>query len=125
MLGVGLLALAAGLAHATPVQPDVRKLLAQPQAAPIHFPPARAGWHGPEGQVEANLNPLLRSLTPAAQAKAMRASFVQLVTPDLRMLAAIMGMIIIVRRRVLRRQMARGPQLVTSQPRSPDRLLAA
>ena len=130
LLGLGLLVLAAGLAQATPVQPDVRKLLAEPQAAPMHFPPARAGWHGPEGQVsEANLNPLLRSVTPAAQAKAMRASLVQVLIPDPRMLAAIMGTILIMRRFVHHFGTAQGPQQVTSRPQlrreERDRLLAA
>jgi len=126
LLGLGILALAAGLAQATPVQPDVRKLLAEPQAAPMHFPPARAGWHGPEGTVsEANLNPLLRSVTPAAQVAAMRASMMQVLVPDPRMLAAILGMILIMRRFARRRPTVRGPQLVTSRPQQTERLLAA
>jgi len=131
-LGLGLLALAAGLAQATPVQPDVRKLLAEPQRTQVQFPPARAGWHGPEGPVEANLNPLLRSITPAATAKAVRASMLQVLVPDSRMLAAILGMIVILRRFVRYRRRARGPQLITLLPHlhperteERDRLLAA
>jgi len=132
-LGLGLIALAAGLAQATPVQPDVKKLLAEPQAAPMHFPPARAGWHGPEGPVsEANLNPLLRAITPAATTRAVRASMLQVLIPDPRMLAAIVGMILIMRRFVRDQERVRGPQLVTlrlqTRPEGAeerDRLLAA
>jgi hypothetical protein len=100
--------------------------LAEPQAAPVHFPPARAGWHGPEGPVsEANLNPLLRSVTPAAQAKAMRASLLQVLIPDPKMLAAIVAMILIMRRFAHQKQAVRGPQLVMSRAQQRDRLLAA
>jgi len=47
LLIAGLAALLFVPATATPIRPDLKRLLAEPQATQP-FVPARAGWHGPE-----------------------------------------------------------------------------
>jgi hypothetical protein len=80
-------------AHATPIRPDVQRLLSQPQA-PAQFVPARAGWQGPETP------PVPReavALRPSTAAKAMRASLLAAAIPDPWAVLAIAAAILFLR----------------------------
>jgi hypothetical protein len=93
-------------ASATPIRPDIRKLVAEPSQETIQFAPARAGWNGSEAAVNNAqfTNPAVERLTPAAARREVRASMLALAFPDWRILAAIVGLIVVLRmaRRKLR-----------------------
>src|SRR5215208_4525763 len=86
-------------ASATPIRPDIRKLVAEPSQETIQFAPARAGWNGSEAAVNNAqfTNPAVERLTPAAAAREVRASMLALAVPDWRILAAIVGLIVVLR----------------------------
>ncbi len=102
-----ILALTAGFfifltieANATPIRPDLEKLLAEPQPATAQFTPARAGWHGPEMSV--SLSPATRELLDSSVvAQEMRASLLAAAVPDWRVLL-FLAFVILVLRRLLR-----------------------
>ncbi len=98
-------------ADATPIRPDVKKLLAQPQesAASTDYVPARAGWDGPETpKLQFTDNATLDILSPAATARHARKSLLMAAIPDLRALAAVLLAILLLRRmyKVRRRKTA-------------------
>jgi hypothetical protein len=86
-------------ASATPIRPDIRKLVAEPSQETIQFAPARAGWNGSEAAVNNAqfTNPAVERLTPAAARREVRASMLALAFPDWRILAAIVGLIVALR----------------------------
>jgi hypothetical protein len=65
--------------QATPIRPDLNRLLADPPA-PAQFVPARAGWHGPETPAPARAS--AAAMHGVASAKAVRASLVAAAIPD-------------------------------------------
>lgn len=86
-------------ASATPIRPDIRKLVAQPSQDTIQFAPARAGWNGPEAATNNTqfTNPAVERLTPAAAAREIKASMLALAIPDWRVVTAIVGLIVLLR----------------------------
>jgi hypothetical protein len=86
-------------ASATPIRPDIRKLVAEPSQETIQFAPARAGWNGSEAAVNNAqfTNPSVERLTPAAAAREVRASMLALAVPDWRILASIIALIAVLR----------------------------
>ncbi len=100
-------------ANATPIRPDLQKLLAEPQEP--SFAPARAGWDGPEMSVTAS--PAARELLEHSAARQMmRASLLALLVPDFRILLLI-GLAIILLRRLWR---SARPARVCSFPASEE-----
>ena len=88
-------------ARATPIAPDVKQVLHQQEQTPaVQFVPARAGWDGPEAApaAQANPNPVLEAIGPAASERAARASLLSAVVPDPRAIAAIVLVILLLRR---------------------------
>ena len=87
-------------ASATPIRPDIHKLVAEPSQETIQFAPARAGWNGSEAAVNNAqfTNPAMERLTPAAAAREVRASLLALAVPDWRILLAIVGLIVVLRK---------------------------
>jgi len=89
---------------ATPIRPDLHKLLQEEK--PRSFAPARAGWNGPEMRpAQGTLNPTLEAYGPAATARAARASLLAAVIPDPKAVIAIGTLIVLLR--VLRQQKLR------------------
>ncbi len=95
-----LLFIAVVQSRATPIRPDVKQVLAEAGADQAEFPLARAGWNGPETQQspQAAPNPTLERLGPAGSARAARASLLAAFVPDYRALAAIVLIILLLRR---------------------------
>jgi hypothetical protein len=96
----GLALWAAAPVMATPIRPNVQKLLAQPPEPTAQFAPARAGWQGPE-VTNANQpapNSPLQVFGQEASARAVRASLLQAAIPEPWVLAAICGTILLLRR---------------------------
>ncbi len=81
-------------AYATPIRPDVRQLVQQPEGPPPQFEPARAGWKGSETTATTGL-PM--ELTQEAQVRAARHALWTLLTPDPKALAAIVVLILMLR----------------------------
>lgn len=99
-----------GSAHATPVEPSIHQILAQPHTPPQPFPLARAGWKGPETppSPQAAPNPILETFGVAAQRREIERGLWAAAIPDPRAVAAILTAILVLRR--AKRQAAR-PQL--------------
>lgn len=87
-------------ANATPIRPDVKKLLATPPGSSLEFAPARAGWNGPEAPSaqQAGLNPDLARVTPAATRIEFKNAILSALVPDPRVSAAILLAIIFLRK---------------------------
>jgi hypothetical protein len=83
------------MASATPIQPDIKKLLSTP-LPPRHFAPARVGWNGPEAAPAVEALPAARfgNLTPQRD---MKQALIQLATPDWRIFLALGTLIILLR----------------------------
>lgn len=91
-----LLFLAATQSEATPIRPNVKKLLNQPPPQQMHFAPARAGWNGPEiAQSGAGVNPIL--FGSSLDAQAVRDSVISALIPDPRMAALLLAVILLLR----------------------------
>lgn len=88
-----LLFATATFAAATPIQPDIKKLLSTPRPTQ-HFPPARVGWNGPEAATAS------AEALPATQFTSQanfRQSLIQLATPDWRIFLALGALIFLLR----------------------------
>ncbi len=83
--------------HATPIKPDLKKLLSQPQAKTPEYIPARAGWNGPE-QREPSENIYVQRFGPTASARAVRASLMAAAMPDWRVVLGLVLAIFLLRR---------------------------
>jgi hypothetical protein len=78
--------------HATPIKPNLKKLLAQPAPKKPAYIPARAGWDGPEQRTpEPNL--YTQRYAPQASARAMKASLLAAAIPDWR---AVLGVVLVI-----------------------------
>jgi hypothetical protein len=116
------LGMEAGPALATPVQPDIRKLLLESPPPPAQYAPARAGWQGPEAPTtQASLDPVLASVSGPARAQEAKDSLKRAAIPDPRALAAI---VLVCR---LQQSTTGRPSRPIAMPSPPDReqLLAA
>ena len=103
-------------ARATPIKPDLRKLLQQRNQEQMEFGPARAGWDADAAQAEPATNLELETVGPAATERAARASLVAAAVPDWR--AAILVLAVILLLRSSHHKDAR------KKPVSPARLMA-
>jgi hypothetical protein len=101
LAAVGLLSFLGATSHASPIRPDIKKLLAQPaqQQQMPPYVPARAGWKGPEiSTARTAPNPTYESLSPAATARDVRATMLATMMPDYRILALLALVILLLRR---------------------------
>ncbi len=87
-------------AAATPIQPDLEKLLSKPHSEQEWFEPARAGWDGPETEPFGLSRSAfaLQNFGPAETARAARASFLAAAVPDPRIWACVCVLILLLRR---------------------------
>lgn len=81
-------------AAATPIRPDVQRLLASPPT-PTQFIPARAGWHGPE--TPAPVQAIKGQIGGASSGRAVRASLLAAAIPDPWAVLAIVAAILLLR----------------------------
>ena len=89
--------LCATFAQATPIKPDLKKLLSQPQPRKQEYIPARAGWDGPElPAVQSNI--YMEHYGAEASSRAVRASLVAAAVPDWRAVLAVVAAILLLRR---------------------------
>lgn len=108
LFSVGMLILSlSAAAVATPILPDLEKLLSQPHSVHEGFTPARAGWEGSEADSSTFLpsNTALEEFGPEETARAARTSFFAAAIPDLRIWACLCILILLLRRLKRRTQM--------------------
>jgi hypothetical protein len=80
----GILLLGSIPGNATPIKPDLKKLVDQAEnARPYHYMPARVGWNGPENQAT-EPPPVIAKV----QEKEAKQWLLRLAIPDPRMLVA-------------------------------------
>jgi hypothetical protein len=89
--------LCATFAQATPIKPDLKKLLSQPQPKKLEYVPARAGWDGPE-QPSPESDTFTQHYSSEASSRAIRASLLAAAVPDWRAVFAVVVVIFLLRR---------------------------
>jgi hypothetical protein len=85
-------------ASATPIKPDLKKLLQEGERQRMEFGPARAGWDADAhrlSQPETNVE--LEMLGPEATARGARASLIAAATPDWRAVILLFVVILLLR----------------------------
>ena len=123
-LATGLiLFLYAGDANATPIHPDIRRVISESQSTPVQMPPARAGWNGPEMQPQARMIP---ALDPAVTLRANQAALLAAAIPDPRALFAVAIVIILMRtlKKMQEEERQRRPATVVAIDNEQERLAA-
>jgi len=117
--------LAVGEANATPIRPDIRKVVAESQTRPPQMPSARAGWNGPEMRPESRT---IAALDPAITLRSNKAALITAAIPDPRALFAVAIIIILMRtlKRVQDEQKDRQPAtvVVIGEAKEQERLAA-
>ena len=99
LVAAGLLTFVGATAYASPIRPDIKKLLAQPAAPTPQYVPARAGWNGPEiSTARTAPNPTYESLSPAAAARELHSTLMATMVPDYRVLVLLALVILLLRR---------------------------
>jgi hypothetical protein len=89
---------AAAPLNASPIKPDIRKLLQQQHGDAVTVGPARAGWDGPESARAAHAPSLeLEMLGPEATQRAVRASLSAVAVPDWRVAVLVLAVILVLR----------------------------
>ena len=84
-------------ATATPIQPDIKKLLSAPRPTQ-HFAPARVGWNGPEASTAApQVSPAVVMYGPAGLERNVQESLIRVATPDWRIFLALGALIFLLR----------------------------
>ena len=100
LMAIGFLVLAVMEAQATPIRPDIRKIVYEPQQdSTAQFVPARAGWDGPEmasGQTPGG-NASLDDMAGSGLARARRTELLAAATPDPRAILGIAAVIFLLR----------------------------
>ncbi len=82
-------------AQATPIRPNIRKLVTENQSTPPPASPARAGWDGPEMRpVDVHTNP---ALDPAVTLRSNKAALITAAVPDPRAVLAVIVVIFLMR----------------------------
>jgi hypothetical protein len=85
-------------AEATPINPDIRKVLARPSQPANEFVPARAGWNGPEMPKTAPVNVTYEQLGPAGTSRRLHEALLGAFVPDYRALTGVALIILLLRR---------------------------
>ncbi len=84
-------------AMATPIRPDLKKLLDSPRPN-MHFAPARAGWNGPEeGSAQRDQQKEIEGIGATSHQSVIKESLLQAVTPDWRVFLALGALIFLLR----------------------------
>jgi hypothetical protein len=83
---------------ATPIKPDVQRMIREAQQAQQPFIPARAGWNEPSSNSPALRNPALASLTSDRVQQEYRETLATVATPDPWILVALAMVIVLMRK---------------------------
>ena len=84
--------------QATPIKPDVQKLIRQSQQNSQPFIPARAGWNEPVASASAAHNPVLDSIADDHMRQEFRETLASVATPDPWIVLALGTLIVLMRK---------------------------
>ena len=84
--------------QATPIKPDVQKLLKQSQQSQQQFIPARAGWTEPSMAATVVRNPVLESIAGDHMQREFRETLTAVATPDPWIVLALATLILLMRK---------------------------
>jgi hypothetical protein len=85
--------------QATPIKPDVQRMIRESQQAQKPFIPARAGWSESSASSSAALhNPVLESLTGDRAQQEIRETLATVATPDPWLIVALALVIVLMRK---------------------------
>ena len=115
--------LSVGDANATPIHPDIRKVISESQTTPVHMAPARAGWNGPEMKPETRTIP---GLDPTVTLRSNKAALITAAIPDPRALLAVAVVILLMRalKKIHEEQKKRQPATVVAIDHDQERIAA-
>jgi hypothetical protein len=123
------LVLSAVQSPATPIKPDLQKLLRQSQQNEQPFIPARAGWSEPAGTANLTRNPVLESISEEHMRQEFRDLLITVATPDPWFVVALVTLVLLMRKlRALEAARAREAAALTvveATPEAPPAQLAA
>lgn len=112
---------------ATPIKPDVQRMIRESQQAQQPFIPARAGWNEPSSTTAALHNPVLASLTGDRVQQEYRETLATVATPDPWIVVAL-GMLIVLMRKLrsieASRKRAAAVVAVVARENQPEQLAA-
>lgn len=91
------LVLSAVESQATPIRPDLQKLIKQSEQGRQMFIPARAGWSAPAAAA-VTVNPLLESLSGEKWRQDLRDELASIATPDPWIALALVSLIFLMRK---------------------------
>ena len=113
--------------QATPIKPDVQKLLRQSQQTQKPFIPARAGWNEPTSAATVVRNPVLESVAGDHMRQEFRETLTAVATPDPWIVLALATLVLLMRKlRSIEAQRNRVPRVaVLAKPAEPPARLAA
>ena len=84
------------VAMATPIQPDIKKLLSTPRPTQ-HFAPARVGWNGPEAATASATADSVEHFGDIRAQRDLRQTVINLITPDWRVFLGLAMLIFLLR----------------------------
>lgn len=121
------LVLSAAESQATPIKPDVQKLLRESQSTQKPFIPARAGWSEPSSATTVVRNPVLESVVGDHVQQEFRETLTAVATPDPWIVLALATLVLLMRSlRAIEAKRNRMAQVaVLSEPAKPPARLAA
>jgi hypothetical protein len=128
LLAIGFLLVAVVQAQATPIRPDIRKMVDEPQQdSTAQFVPARAGWDGPEmaSSRAPAVNESLEAMNGRGLARARRAELISAATPDPRAILGIAALIFLLRLLKKQDEKRAGGTVLSPPPQPDDERMAA
>ena len=120
------LVLSSASAHATPIKPDVQRMIRESQQSQKPFIPARAGWSEPTSTTAALHNPVLESLKGDNARSEFRETLAMVATPDPWLVVAFLTIILLMRKlRTIEESRRRAVVPVMTGNAEPETQLAA
>lgn len=92
------LVLSSASSYATPIKPDVQRMIQESQQSQKPFIPARAGWSEPTSTTAALHNPVLESLKGDNARQEFRDTLAMIATPDPWLVVAMLTIIVLMRK---------------------------
>lgn len=90
--------ISAASSQATPIKPDVQRMIRESQQSQKPFIPARAGWTEPTSTTAALHNPVLESLKGDNARQEFRETLALVATPDPWLVIALVTIIVLMRK---------------------------
>jgi hypothetical protein len=127
IIGVLVFLALSSVSHATPIKPDVQKMIRQSQQTAKPFIPARAGWSEPTASASILRNPVLESIADDHLRQEFRETLSTVAIPDPWIVLALASLIFLMRKLrsiEAKRNLALQPVLIVD-PATEQRRLAA